>query len=374
METADCVVIGAGVVGLAVARALARAGREPLILEATDLIGSGLSSRNSEVIHAGIYYPTGSLKARLCVEGRRKIYAYCEERGIAHRRCGKLIVASSAEQLPMLDDLLAKAEANGVEGMCRLSKAETLELEPDLAAEGALLSAETGIVDSHGLMLACLGEAEEAGGMIAYETPVEGGGITEGGVILEAGGMQLKARAVINAAALSAPAVAATLRGFPGAHVPAITLAKGSYFSLSGKMPFSRLIYPAPEVGGLGVHLTLDLQGRARFGPDVEWLETSAATAEDYAVDPARGEKFYAAIRRYWPALPDGALEPAYSGIRPKVGDDPKGFVDFRIEGPQIHGAPGLWNLFGIESPGLTSSLALGELIAAQVMAQATAG
>ena len=358
MESVDVLVIGAGVVGLSVARALALAGREVVVLEAETLVGSQMSSRNSEVIHAGIYYPQGSLKARLCVEGRRRLYAYCAERGVAHRKCGKLIVASTPDQLPMLDDLLAKAEANGVENMRRLTKAETLAMEPALRAEGALLSPETGIVDSHGLMLAYQGEAEDHGAAVAFAAPVEGGEAGEDGVTIEAAGMTLKARAVVNCAALNAVAVAGRLRGFPAAHLPPLALARGNYFSLTGPTPFSRLIYPAPEPGGLGIHLTLDLQGRARFGPDVEWIE-----AVDYAVNVARGERFYAAIRRYWPDLPENALAPAYAGIRPKIGPDPAGFADFTIQGPETHGRPGLWNLFGIESPGLTSSLALGELV-----------
>lgn len=366
MESVDVVVIGAGVVGLACARALAGAGREVLILESEGAVGQGISSRNSEVIHAGIYYPQGSLKARLCVEGRRKLYAYAAERGVEHRRCGKLIVAFDEGQLPLLDGLLAKAEANGVENMRRLSREETLAMEPALDVAGALLSPETGIVDAHGLMLALLGEAESHGASLALATPVEGGAVGEGGVELEAGGMRLRARTVINAAALSAVALAGRLAGFPAAHLPAFALAKGNYFSLTGANPFSHLIYPAPmEAGGLGVHVTLDLQGRARFGPDVEWID-----AIDWSVDPARGEKFYAAIRRYWPGLADGALAPAYSGIRPKIGDDPKAFADFMIQGPETHGAPGLWNLFGIESPGLTSSIALGEYVRDRVQAE----
>ncbi|MDF2233709.1 NAD(P)/FAD-dependent oxidoreductase [Albimonas sp. CAU 1670] len=364
MEEVDCLVIGAGVVGLSVARAMALAGREVVVLEAETLIGSQMSSRNSEVIHAGIYYPRDSLKARLCVEGRRRMYAYCEERGVAHRKCGKLIVASEPEQLPMLADLLAKAEANGVEGMRILSKAETLEMEPALRAEGALLSPETGIVDSHGLMLAYQGEAEDHGAMLALGAAVTGGEVGEAGIVIEASGMTLRARTVVNCAALNAIAIAGSLRGYPVETLPKLTLARGNYFSLTGATPFSRLIYPAPaERGGLGVHLTLDLQGRARFGPDVEWIETV-----DYAVNVARGERFYDAIRSYWPDLPDGALAPAYAGIRPKIGEDPGGFADFTLHGPETHGVPGLWNLFGMESPGLTSSLAIGEWVRGTAM------
>ncbi|WP_339947907.1 NAD(P)/FAD-dependent oxidoreductase [uncultured Albimonas sp.] len=357
MEEVDCLVIGAGVVGLSVARAMARAGREVLVLEAETLVGSQMSSRNSEVIHAGIYYPQGSLKARLCVEGRRALYAYCAERGVAHSKCGKLIVASTPDQLPLLDDLLAKARANGVEGMRRLTRSETLAMEPALRTEGALLSPETGIVDSHGLMLAYQGEAEDHGATVALASPVAGGEAGPDGVTIEASGIALRARTVVNCAALNAIPLAASLRGYPVATLPKLTLARGNYFSLTGPTPFKTLIYPAPaERGGLGVHLTLDLQGRARFGPDVEWIE-----AVDYAVNAARGERFYEAIRRYWPELPDGALAPAYAGIRPKIGEDPGGFADFTLHGPETHGVPGLWNLFGMESPGLTSSLAIGE-------------
>jgi len=365
MERIDCLVIGAGVVGLSVARALAVAGREVLVLEAERLIGSQMSSRNSEVIHAGIYYPRDSLKARLCVEGRRRLYAYCAERGVAHRKCGKLIVASTPGQLPLLDDLMAKAEANGVEGMRRLSKAETLAMEPALRAEGALWSPETGIVDSHGLMLAYQGEAEANGAMLALGATVTGGEVGGDGILVETPELTLRAGAVVNCAALNAIAIAGSLRGYPVETLPRLTLARGNYFSLTGATPFSRLIYPAPaERGGLGVHLTLDLQGRARFGPDVEWIDRV-----DYSVDPARGERFYEAIRRYWPDLPDGALAPAYAGIRPKIGEDPGGFADFTLHGPETHGVPGLWNLFGMESPGLTSSLAIGEWVRGRALA-----
>ena len=364
MEELDCVVIGAGVVGLAVAKALAEAGREVMVLEAAGLIGSGLSSRNSEVVHAGIYYPMGSLKARFCVEGKRRLYAYCTERGIGHRRCGKLIVATAPEQVGNLSGLLARAEANGVEGMRLIDRAEMRALEPALRAEAALLSDSSGIVDSHGLMLAYQGDLEAAGGMVALNSAVTGGAAGSEGVVLEAAGMRLRARIVVNAASLHAVAIARSLNGFPEATLPPLALAKGNYFSLSARAPFTRLIYPVPEPGGLGTHLTLDLAGRARFGPDVEWIE-----AEDYTVDPARGERFYHAIRRYWPDLPDGSLNADYAGIRPKIGQDPAGFADFMIQGPEAHGVPGFWNLFGIESPGLTASLALAAHVGERVAA-----
>lgn len=358
-------VIGAGVVGLAIARRMARAGREVIVLEAEGEIGAHTSSRNSEVIHAGIYYPKDSLKARFCVAGRDTLYRYCAERGIAHRRCGKLIVASSDAEEPELARIAAAAAANGVDDLKRLDAAEIAAMEPALNATAALLSPSTGIIDSHGLMLAYQGEAEEHGAMIAFHTPVLSGRVGEGEIFLNVGGaapMELDCRTVINSAGLGAPGIAARLEGFPDEHAPRQWLAKGNYFTLTPMPPFSRLIYPVPEPGGLGVHLTLDLAGRARFGPDVEWIDEI-----DYAVDPARGERFYAAIRKYWPDLPDDSLAPGYAGIRPKLG--PKGTppADFVIEGPAEHGVPGLVNLFGIESPGLTASMAIAEHVAGLV-------
>lgn len=353
MDEVETVVIGAGVVGLALARALARSGREVLILEAEPDIGSQISARNSEVIHAGIYYPAGGLKARLCVEGRRRLYEYCAEHGVETRRCGKLIVATEASELPALDALAAKGAANGVEGLRRISGAEARAMEPALRGEGALWSPETGIVDSHGLMLSLLGEAEEAGAMLALRAPVVKLSPASEGFEVETGGadpMRLRAREVVNAAGLGAP-------GLTGGVTPAprMWMARGVYFRMSGRAPFSRLIYPAPVVGGLGVHLTLDLGGQARFGPDVEWIDEI-----DYAVDPARAVGFYDAIRRYWPDLLDGALAPDYAGIRPKLaGPEAGGAADFRIDGPAQHGVPGLLALYGIESPGLTASLAI---------------
>ncbi len=361
-EKVDCVVIGAGVVGLAIARQMALAGREVVVLEAEGEIGSHTSSRNSEVIHAGIYYPKGSLKARFCVAGRDLLYRYCAEWGIAHRRCGKLIVASRKAEEPELARIAAAAAANGVDDLKQIGAAEIATMEPALTATAALLSPSTGIIDSHGLMLAYQGEAEEHGAMIAFRAPVLSGRVGEGGILLSIGGdapMELDCGTVINSAGLGATGIAARLQGFPAKYAPQQWLAKGNYFTLTPMPPFSRLIYPVPELGGLGVHLTLDLAGRARFGPDVEWIDKM-----DYAVDPARGERFYAAIRKYWPDLPDDSLEPGYAGIRPKLG--PKGTppADFVIEGPGVHGVAGLVNLFGIESPGLTASMAIAEHVA----------
>lgn len=363
MDTVECLVIGAGVAGLSVARALARRGREVVIVEAADLIGSETSSRNSEVIHAGIYYPAGSLKARFCVAGKQALYAYCAERGIAHRRCGKLIVAADDAQIADLEALKKKAEANGVDDLQWLSRDQALALEPQLHCVAALLSPSTGIIDSHGLMLAFQGEAEEHGAMLALGSPVLRGAAANDGIVIETGGrdpMRLKARLVINAAGLSAQRIAASIEGIRAESVPGCYYAKGNYFILSGmKPPFSRLIYPVPESGGLGTHVTIDLGGQMRFGPDVEWVESI-----DYAVDPARGEKFYAAVRRYWPGLPDGAIQPGYAGIRPKLSPSGGKADDFVIHGPEQTGLPGLINLFGIESPGLTASPALGDYVA----------
>jgi len=364
---ADCVVIGAGVAGLAVARALALAGREVLVIEREDRIGSVTSARNSEVIHAGIYYPKDSLKARLCVEGRPALYAYCAERGIPHRRLGKLIVAGSEAEVATLDGIKARAAANGVGDLEFLSGAEAMEMEPALTCQGALLSPSTGIIDSHALMLSLLGDAEGAGASLALRAEVLGGEATADGIRLDIGGaepMSIEARLVINSSGLDAPFLARKIAGIPPEHLPEGYFCKGSYFTLSGRAPFSRLVYPVPEKAGLGVHLTLDLGGQARFGPDTEWIETKQAQALDYTVDPRRGDAFYAAIRRYWPALPDGALVPGHSGIRPKISGPAEASADFMIQGPDTHGIPGLINLYGIESPGLTSCLALADYVA----------
>jgi L-2-hydroxyglutarate oxidase LhgO len=365
MERIDCIVIGAGVVGLAVARALAGRGLETIVLERERQVGCGISSRNSEVIHAGIYYPPGSLKAQLCVRGRHLLYAYCAGRGIAHRRCGKLIVATSTEQREALERLQATGLSNGVDGLALRTAAEPSSAEPHLSCVAALESVNTGIVDSHALMLALHADLERAGGVVAFGAPVVAGECGASGLRLRVDGaapMEIEARCVVNSAGLHAPAVAAALVGLPAAQVPKQRLAKGSYFTLGGRSPFARLIYPVPESGGLGVHLTLDLAGQARFGPDVEWVDTL-----DYAVDPGRAKTFDAAIRRYWPGLPEGALQPAYAGIRPKLHGPGEAAADFVIQDVSQHGVPGLVNLFGIESPGLTASLAIAELIAAGI-------
>ena len=360
-ERIDCVVAGAGVVGLAVARALALAGREVIVLDAAEAIGTETSSRNSEVIHAGIYYPAGSLMARCCVEGKRRLYRYCDEHGVAYRRCGKLIVACDATEAERLDAIRARAVANGVEDIERLDAGTARALEPELACVAALLSPSSGILDSHGFMVALRGDAEAAGAMFAFRSPVAGGQATDDGVLLDVGGdepMTLQARLVINAAGLHAPAFASAIAGMPREFVPRAYYAKGSYFSLAGRAPFDRLVYPVPVPGGLGVHLTLDLGGQARFGPDVEWVE-----GIDYTVDPRRAEVFYGAVRRYWPGLRDGTLLPGYSGIRPKIAPPGAAGQDFVVQGPAAHGVRGLVNLFGIESPGLTASLALADQV-----------
>jgi L-2-hydroxyglutarate oxidase LhgO len=364
MDKVDCVVVGAGVVGLAVARELALAGREVLVLEATGAIGTGTSSRNSEVVHAGLYYPHGSLKAQLCVQGRALLYDYCAQRGIGHRRCGKLLVAVNPGQRAQLDAVLHAGLSNGVADLRRLSQAEAREMEPELACIGAVYSPSTGIVDSHGLMLALQGELEHAGGVVAFRSALAGAGWAPEGLRLTMqDGTVLLTSVLVNCAGLSAPALALRIDGLQPQHVPAAYFAKGNYFSLAGRCPFTRLIYPVPEGAGLGVHLTLDMAGQAKFGPDVQWVDSP----DDLSVDPARAEAFYAKIRSYWPALPDGALVPAYAGMRPKIQapDQPAG--DFVIQGSAVHGVAGLVNLFGIESPGLTSSLAIARHVRAML-------
>jgi L-2-hydroxyglutarate oxidase LhgO len=360
MDHVECLIVGAGVVGLAIARSLAQEGREVMVLESQAGIGMGTSSRNSEVIHAGIYYPQGSLKARLCVQGRQMLYAYCAERGVAHQRCGKLIVATSAEQVAQLDGIRAKAEGNGVLDMQWLDGAQAMAMEPALRCHAALLSPSTGIVDSHGLMLSLQGDLEHAGGLVALHTQVTRAELGVHGItVTMADGLQLHTQIVVNAAGLAAPDLASRFQGLDRVHVPTAYYAKGNYFSLAGKAPFSHLIYPVPEHAGLGVHLTLDLAGQAKFGPDVQWIEAPG----DWQVDPARGEGFYEAVRSYWPGLRDGALMPAYAGVRPKISGPQEPAADFCISGPQDHGVPGLVNLFGIESPGLTSSLAIAQMV-----------
>jgi L-2-hydroxyglutarate oxidase LhgO len=359
MDKVDCVVVGAGVIGLAVARRLALAGREVIVLEAAEGIGTETSSRNSEVIHAGIYYRAGSLMAQMCVTGKYALYRYCREHGIPHRNCGKLIVATTPKETEKLQSIRSHAAANGVDDMQLLDGEAARALEPALNCDAALLSPSTGIIDSHAYMLALQGDAEEAGAACAFHTPLLRARATAGRIEIEAGGtapMTLECNLLVNAAGLGAPSVARGIEGMPIDLIPSAYLAKGNYFSCSARAPFSRLIYPVPEPGGLGVHLTLDMAGQARFGPDVEWVETI-----DYAVDPARAERFYPAIRRYWPTLPDGALMPSYSGIRPKIVPPTVATQDFLIQGPRDHGVAGLINLFGIESPGLTSSLAIAD-------------
>ena len=375
VEQVDSVVIGAGVIGLAVARALALAGREVIVLDAAASFGSGTSARNSEVIHAGIYYPAGSLKARLCVQGRRLLDDYCAERGIGHRRCGKLIVAANAAQQQELQAIAARATANGVDDLRWLSRAEALALEPQLDCQAALLSPSTGIVDSHGLMLSLLGDLENAGGLLAVNSEVKSlrasADIAQPAIKIEVGegaeDSTLLARQVVNAAGLGAIALAHRTQGLPAHARPPLPTrwAKGSYFTLAGRAPFTRLIYPVVERDSpsLGVHLTLDLGGQAKFGPDVEWQDSP----DDYRVDAARADVFYAEVRRYWPGLPDGALQPGYAGIRPKLSGPGEPAADFLIQGPRAHGVPGLVNLLGIESPGLTSCLALADAAVAEL-------
>jgi L-2-hydroxyglutarate oxidase LhgO len=357
MDRVECAVIGAGVVGLAVARALAQAGREVVILEAEDAIGTHTSSRNSEVIHAGIYYPKASLKARSCVAGRHRLYEYCATHGVPHKRCGKLIVATSVSQKEELLSIRARAHANGVTDVVEIPAAEAMRMEPALHCVAALHSPSTGIIDSHSLMLAYLGDAEAAGAMLGLKSSLDRVFVRENEFELHVKNADpVGCRILVNSAGLRAPSVARLIEGFPPERIPPEFYAKGNYYSLAGRPPFSRLVYPVPEPGGLGVHVTLDLAGQARFGPDVEWVDRI-----DYEVDPRRSERFYAAIRRYWPALPEGALAPGYAGIRPKISGPGDPAADFVIQGPAGHGVPGLVNLFGIESPGLTASLALAD-------------
>ncbi|MCG2580693.1 MAG: NAD(P)/FAD-dependent oxidoreductase [Marinobacter sp.] len=361
---ADTVVIGAGVVGLAVARALAMQGREVLVLEAGDHFGEGISSRNSEVIHAGIYYPQGSLKARLCVQGRDQLYEYCRRRHIGHRKTGKWIVATHPEQVTELEEIQVRARLNGV--ALELNDADAMKAcLPEVSACAALYSPETGIIDSHGLMVALLADLEHAGGQLVKRAPVEAVWSDDGGHHLTVGGQlpcELFARQVVNAAGLGAVPLARIWQGLPASARPEQWFARGVYFSYSGRHPFRSLIYPVPEPGGLGVHLTLDLAGQARFGPDVEWI-----TEEDYTINLDRVGAFIDGIRQWWPELDVDRLQPAYAGIRPKLAGPDGGFADFRIDGPEAHGLPGLVNLFGIESPGLTSCLAIADHVAARL-------
>lgn len=354
----QCIVIGAGVVGLAVARELALHGIEVLVAEKAEGIGTGTSSRNSEVIHAGIYYPAGSLKAKLCVQGKHLLYDYCRDRGVAHRQLGKLIVAADHSEHETLKGIMQKAQANGVHDLQWLDASEAQALEPALACSAALLSPSTGIIDSHGLMLAYQGDAENAGTQCVFHCPFESARILpSGGFEVSFGGvdpMTLSCDMLVNAAGLHAPETAIKIDGLDPARVPPAYLCKGSYFNLQGKAPFDHLIYPVPQKAGLGVHLTLDLGGQAKFGPDTQWVEH-----EDYDIDISRSNSFYAAVRRYWPDLKDGALQPGYTGIRPKISGPDEPAADFRLSGSNDHGVKGLVNLFGIESPGLTASMAI---------------
>ena len=363
METIDCVVVGAGVVGLAIARELAARGFETLVVEKNATHGMEISSRNSEVVHSGIYYAPGSLKAQTCVRGRQLLYEYCTSRGVRFDRCGKLIVATSIGQMPRLKAILQAARDNGVSDVRLINAREAMALEPEIRCVAALLCPSTGIVDSHELMTALLGDAESHGAVLSCHSPVRSIRPTADGCEIHvegAGSDVLRARIVVNAAGLGAVGLARCVDGLPADRVPGAWLAKGSYFSLAGRAPFSRLVYPVPEPGGLGIHLTLDLGGQARFGPDVEWVDQI-----DYDVDPARAERFRTAISTYWPGVTNRILQPAYAGIRPKIAGPDEPAADFRIDGPGAHGVPGLINLFGIESPGLTASLAIAEHVLA---------
>jgi L-2-hydroxyglutarate oxidase LhgO len=361
VDEIETVVVGAGVIGLAAARALALAGKEVVVLEKAYTIGFETSSRNSEVIHGGLYYPKGSLKATACVEGRKRLYDYCRDHGVPHAALGKLIVATSEEEIPGVEKIEAAAKANGVDNLEWLSVSEAQRMEPELRCVAALLSPLTGIIDSHALMLAYQGEAEANGAMVAFKTPLLGGKVRADGFELDIGGDEpttIRCRYLVNAAGLHAPALTKSIAGIPLDTIPPAYFCRGCYFTLLGKTPFRRLIYPVPVPGGLGVHITLDLAGQARFGPDVEWIDNV-----DYSVDPGRCDSFYAAVRRYWPGLKDGALQPGYAGIRPKISGPNDPAADFSIQGADEHGVPGLVNCYGIESPGLTASLPLADAI-----------
>ena len=358
----ECIVVGAGVVGLAVARRLAMAGKEVVVVESADMIGTETSSRNSEIIHAGIYYPKDSLKARFCVAGKHTLYDYCADHGVAHERLGKIIVATSEDQIPELERLKQVAAGNGVPDLEWMTPADVREMEPAVFCVSALWSPSTGIIDSHGLMLAYQGDAEDHGAMIAYLSPVVGGRVADDGIVLDITGdepMTLHADIVVNSAGLWAQQLARKIEGMPTQAVPPFYFCKGNYYTLAGRAPFTRPIYPVPEKAGLGVHVTVDLGGQVRFGPDVEWVEDI-----DYDVDPARADVFYDAVRRYYPDLADGAILPGYSGIRPKIQAPGEAAHDFVVQGPVEHGVDGLVNLFGIESPGLTASPAIADYVA----------
>jgi L-2-hydroxyglutarate oxidase LhgO len=365
MNQVESIVIGAGIIGLATARALALRGKEVLILEAENTIGSVTSSRNSGVIHAGIYYNRDSLKARCCVAGRKALVPYLQARGISHRICGKIIIAVNETQKQALQEIKKLAEANGVDDLVLLSAREVGDLEPEVTAVAGLLSPSTGIVDVHELMLSYLADAEANGAILAVRSPVTGVIVEDKSFIVSTGGkepMTLRCRHLVNAAGLSAQSVSVCIKGLDPAHIPQQKLAKGNYFSLQGKPPFKRLIYPVPEKGGLGIHATIDLAGRVKFGPDVEWV-----SAINYAVDPARVENFYKSIRRYYPALPDGKLQPDYAGIRPKIVSTDSAEADFVIQDRNTHNIQNLVNLYGIESPGLTSALAIADHVVSKL-------
>lgn len=371
MEHVNSIVIGAGVIGLAVARELALKGLSPVIIEKSAGIGSGISSRNSEVIHAGIYYEKDSLKARLCIRGKRLLYAYCAERGIEHRRCGKLIVAGLHQDQRSLNSILERGRANGVDDLRLLSRAEVGAMEPALACAGAIYSPSSGIIDSHGLMTTLLGDAENAGAILALASGFVAAKRDVDRWVCRVGGddgFEISTTWLINCAGLHAQSVAASLDGFPSEMIPKLHLAKGNYFSLSTRAPFSHLVYPMPQDGGLGVHLTLDLAGQAKFGPDVQWLGAQEIEDIDYRVDDSRKALFEDEIRSYWPGLPSNGVHAAYSGVRPKLSGPGKGAADFRIDGPRDHGVAGIVNAFGIESPGLTSCMAFAEYVATIIM------
>ncbi len=363
METLDCAVIGAGVVGLAIARKLAQSGRDVVILEAEDAFGTHTSARNSEVIHAGIYYASGSMKAKLCVPGRKALYQYCVEHGVHHQRIGKLIVACDDSEVAGLKKYQAQAEANGVDDLRLLTAAELKAMEPNVRCVAGFLSPSTGIIDSHGLMLSYLGEAEDKGAMLALSSPVLGGKVEHDGIVLEVGGadpMTVKCRTVIISAGLKAPDVARCITGIPASTIPPTYYAIGHYYTLTTPSPFKRLIYPVARPDWLGVHVTLDLGGRVKFGPDFEWIDRV-----DYQFDQTREASFYQAIRHYFPGLQDGTLQPGYTGIRPRITGPDEAVQDFTFHHHGIHGVQGLVALYGIESPGLTSSLAIADHVAA---------
>ena len=362
-ERVDCAVIGAGIIGLAIARELALHGREAIVIEAADAIGTHTSSRNSEVIHAGLYYGKGSFKARFCTVGKQLLYGYCRERGVPHKNIGKIVVAAGDDENATLKGYVAKAEANGVTDLRWLSRAQLREMEPEVECAAGFLSPSTGIVDSHALMLAYQGDAQNHGAAVVFKSPVRSGEIGADGIVLNVGGdepMTITCNAVVNSAGLFAQDVARSIRGIPAQSIPPQYFAKAHYYTLSGKPPFRRLVYPVASSAHLGVHVTVDLAGQVRFGPDVSWVDKV-----DYSFDHSRESLFYRAIRKYYPGLKDGQLQPGYTGIRPKVSGEGAPAADFVIQGPTDHGVPGLVNLYGIESPGLTASMAIAQHVRA---------